>query len=215
MQQIGIYAKKVGMTQIFKNNGNAYPVSVLHVYPTTILEIKQINNLTDHILVGSNTSLKKNEKNIKKSLRGFFIKKKLAFFNHIKEYKINKNAYNFKENDALNIDYFKIGEKLKISGLSLGKGTQGNIKRNNFNRGPMTHGSKHHRLQGSLGAGTTPSRVFPGKKMSGRMGNEKKTIFGLEILDICYENNLLAIKGSVPGKFNNLLYIEKIQNYVN
>jgi len=210
MQQIGIYAKKVGMTQIFNKEGNTYPATILHIYPTNILEIKKIDDFISLITTGSNYSLKVNNKNIKKSLKGFFEKKKLPFFKNIKEYKINTKINNINQKDIFDITYFKIGEKVKISGISSGKGTQGNIKRNNFSRGPMTHGSKHHRLQGSLGAGTTPSRVFPGKKMSGRTGNQKKTIYGLEILDICYENSLLAIKGSAPGKFSNLIYIEKI-----
>jgi large subunit ribosomal protein L3 len=102
---------------------------------------------------------------------------------------------------------FKVGECVTITGFTIGKGYAGNVKRNNFNCGAMSHGSKHHRLQGSIGSGTTPGRVFPGKKMSGRLGVDKKTISGLEIIDIDTKENLLVIKGSIPGKSGNLVSI--------
>eukprot|EP01035_Chromulina_nebulosa_P024585 gene24585-32018_t len=109
---------------------------------------------------------------------------------------------------------FKIGEKVKISGLTIGKGNTGNIKQHNFSRGPMTHGSKHKRLQGSLGSGTTPGRTFPGKKMPGRSGMDKRTISGLEIIDIDTTENLLVIKGCIPGKSGNLLQQKQDQKFV-
>ena len=102
---------------------------------------------------------------------------------------------------------FEIGDYVSITGLTIGKGNAGNIKRNNFSRGPMGHGSKHHRLQGSIGSGTTPGRVFPGKKMPGRLGMEKRTVSGLEIIDIDKKENLLIIKGCIPGKSGNLVSI--------
>ncbi len=151
-----IFAKKLGMSQIFQNSGLKVPVTFL------LINSFLLNNKKDLI---NNTNLLTN--------------------------------------------YFKIGEKIKISGLSIGKGNQGNIKRNNFKRGPMSHGSKHHRLQGSLGAGTTPGRVFPGKKMAGRTGGKNVTITGLTIIDIFLKNNIIAIKGSIPGKFGNSIIIKK------
>ncbi len=102
---------------------------------------------------------------------------------------------------------FEIGQEVNISGLTTGKGNTGNIKQHNFNRGPMAHGSKHHRLQGSLGAGTTPGRVFRGKRMPRRFGGEKRTILGLEVIEIDTKENLLIIKGSIPGKAGNLVSI--------
>lgn len=118
----------------------------------------------------------------------------------------------------LNLDYpqeisfnlIKIGDMIKIRAKTIGKGYAGNIKRNNFARGPMSHGSKHHRLQGSLGAGTTPGRVFPGKKMSGHLGSKFVTIEGLQILDINYQKRILYICGSLPGKRGNIVSIKKI-----
>ncbi len=153
-----IFAKKLGMSQIFQNSGLKIPVTFL------LINSYSINN---------------------------------------KNYLINNT------NNNLVINNFQIGEKIKISGISIGKGNQGNIKRNNFKRGPMSHGSKHHRLQGSLGAGTTPGRVFPGKKMAGRTGGKNVTINGLTIIDTFLKNNILAIKGSIPGKFGNSIIIKK------
>ncbi len=208
--KIGIYGKKIGMTQIFNNQGDSLPVTVLKIYNNQIIDIKNKKDCL-YILTGTNFLNIIKQKNIKNSVKLFFKKINYPFFNKLKEYKIDsKNNFNLKIGDIFGIERFKIGEKLKINGISSGKGNQGNIKRNNFKRGPMSHGSKHHRLQGSLGAGTTPGRVFPGKKMPGRTGNQKVTISGIEIVDICNENNLLAIKGSIPGKFGNLIEIIKI-----
>jgi large subunit ribosomal protein L3 len=102
---------------------------------------------------------------------------------------------------------FEIGQKVNVTGFTIGKGNAGNIKRNNHTRGGMSHGSKSHRLQGSIGSGTTPGRVFPGKKMPGRLGMEKRTITGLEIVNIDTKENLLVIKGCIPGKSGNLISI--------
>lgn len=152
--------------------------------------------------------IKENKKKTK-PLIGHFAKNHLSFFRYVKEYKI-KNTNNYSIGEVLDLNMFKIKEKVKISGITSGKGFAGNIKRNNFKRGPMSHGSKHHRLQGSIGAGTTPGRVIPGKKMSGHLGNKKKTILNLKIMDIDFQNNLLFIKGSIPGKNNKIVNIQKI-----
>ncbi len=209
--EIGIYGKKIGMTQIFNKDGNCIPATVVQIYSSNILSVKEnLNGENNTILTGTNVMPIPKESNIKKSLKGFFKKMNLPFFNYIKEYKLDKkNSASFLKGNIFDIKFFEIGETLKISGISSGKGNQGNIKRNNFKRGPMTHGSKHHRLQGSLGAGTTPGRVFPGKKMAGRTGNQKTTITGIKILDIFSENNLIVLKGSIPGKFGSLIELKK------
>lgn len=204
---IGIIAKKIGMTYIFDKENNFIPVSILQTSPSVIIDIKNINNEYNTIQIGS--WILNSKKKIKKSKLSFFLKKKVEIFEYIKEYKINKNL-NFKIGDIIDLNFLKINDKIKISGSSIGKGTLGNIKRHNFKRGPMTHGSKHHRLQGSLGAGTTPGRVFPGKKMSGRVNNKKVTFKGIKIMDINYKENILIVKGSIPGKFGNPIYILKI-----
>ena len=105
-------------------------------------------------------------------------------------------------------DIFVVGQKVRVTGKSIGKGFASNQKRHNFSRGPMTHGSKNHRLPGSIGAGSTPGRVYPGKKMSGRLGGEKVTLKNLEVIYVSSEDNVLVLKGSVPGKKNNILKIQ-------
>jgi large subunit ribosomal protein L3 len=111
------------------------------------------------------------------------------------------------DGQKFSVDMFQIGQHVTVSGLTSGKGNAGNIKRNHFTRGGMGHGSKHHRAQGSLGSGTTPGRVFPGKKMSGHSGMEKRTVCGLEIIDIDKQENLIIVKGCIPGKSGNLVSI--------
>jgi large subunit ribosomal protein L3 len=202
---IGLITKKIGMTQIFDSNGTVIPITALQASHSRIIKIEEKSNFNNISISGWPL---KNEKNTKKSSIQFFKQLNFPVFKYIKEYKIDKDK-NFKVGDEINLSFFIIGEKIRISGLSIGKGTLGNIKRHGFKRGPMTHGSKHHRLQGSLGAGTTPSRVFPGKKMSGRTGNKMTTFFGIEIIDIDTEKNILLVKGSIPGKFGNIIYIQK------
>jgi large subunit ribosomal protein L3 len=138
---------------------------------------------------------------------GHFNKAKVQAFKYLKEYKI-EDIEKYELGQKLNVENFQIGQSINISGLTIGKGNAGNIKRNHFTRGGMSHGSKHHRLQGSIGAGTTPGRVLPGKKMPGRLGMDQITIKNLEIIDIDNTKNLLIIKGSVPGKTGNLLNIK-------
>jgi large subunit ribosomal protein L3 len=114
----------------------------------------------------------------------------------------------FKLGQVVKLDTFSVGEKVRVTGKSIGKGFQGNQKRHNFSRGPMTHGSKNHRLPGSIGAGSTPGRVYPGKKMAGQMGGATVTLKNTEVLYINSEENILVLKGSVPGKKNTMLKIQ-------
>jgi large subunit ribosomal protein L3 len=138
---------------------------------------------------------------------GHFTKNNVSPFQYLKEFQVEK-IENYDIGEKFSIDILKVGEKVNISGLTIGKGNTGNIKQHNFQRGCISHGSKHKRLQGSLGSGTTPGRVFPGKRMPGRSGGEKKTIQALEIIDIDVTNNILIIKGSIPGKAGNLVTIQ-------
>jgi large subunit ribosomal protein L3 len=126
---------------------------------------------------------------------------------YLKEYSVD-SPDNFTLADKITVNLFKIGQMVSISGNSIGKGFAGTIKRHNFTRGPMTHGSKNHREPGSIGQGTTPGRVFPGKKMAGRLGGKQTVIKNLKIVYINEENNLLVVKGAVPGKTGNLLSIK-------
>ncbi len=187
---LGILGNKIGMTQIFNKNGKIIPVTLIKCGPCYITQIKSI--LTD----GYNAIQ-----------IGYGLTKKNFFsYRYLKEYKI-LNINNFKKGQEFNVNFFKIGDKIQITGLTIGKGNMGNIQKNNFVRGPMSHGSKHHRLQGSLGAGTSPGRVFPGKKMPGRIGMTNCTIKNVEIIDIDVNSNLLIVKGSIPGKVGNLINI--------
>jgi large subunit ribosomal protein L3 len=130
-------------------------------------------------------------------------------FKSFGEFRVN-DPQNFKLGQSITLDSFEVGQKVRVTGKSIGKGFAGNQKRHNFSRGPMTHGSKNHRLPGSIGAGSTPGRVYPGKKMAGQMGNKTITIKNSEILFISVPENILVLKGSLPGKKDNLLRIAPI-----
>lgn len=211
---LGILGKKVCMTHIFDKKGNAVPVTLINAGPCTVSQIKSIENsgynaIQLAYLKINKTRIKKNNPNfsipfLSKPQYGHLNNKGLDSFYHLKEFKV-EFPLNYVLGQELFVSLFKVGEHINISGITIGKGNASNIKRNHFSRGPMTHGSKHHRLQGSLGAGTTPGRVFPGKKMPGRLGTNKCTIKNLEILLIDASQNLLIIKGCLPGKSGNLL----------
>jgi large subunit ribosomal protein L3 len=130
----------------------------------------------------------------------------LSPFKYLKEFSVFEST-SYEIGQKFTVEMFEIGQKINVSGLTIGKGYGGNIKKNGFTRGGMSHGSKHHRLQGSIGSGTTPGRVFPGKKMSGHLGMERRTVQGLEIIDIDTKENLIVIKGCIPGKSGNLLTV--------
>jgi large subunit ribosomal protein L3 len=217
---IGILGNKIGMTQIFDLKGDVIPVTVIKCGPCYITQIKS------HEICGYNAiqlgyvEVSSHLKILTKPQLGHFTKANVTPFRYLKEYRIDDGILNINSNSEdkenlifktyqigqkFTVDMFKVGQYLNITGFSIGKGNLGNIKRNNFDRGPMSHGSKHHRLQGSMGSGTSPGRVFPGKKMPGRSGMKKSTISGLEILDIDKKENLLIVKGSIPGKPGNLV----------
>lgn len=202
----GILGKKVAMTQIFDIKGFAIPVTLLTCGPCCISQIKTKINAGYNAIQLAYSEIFSSENKISKPEIGHFKKKHLDIYRHLKEFKV-KNTTNYKIGQIISLNSFKVGEYLNVKGLTIGKGNASNIKRNHFSRGPMTHGSKHHRLQGSLGAGTSPGRVFPGKKMPGHLGMTYCTIKNLEILFINDNKNLLVIKGSVPGKIGSLLKI--------
>nr|YP_009392518.1 ribosomal protein L3 [Caloglossa monosticha]ARW61080.1 ribosomal protein L3 [Caloglossa monosticha] len=200
MSSINMLGKKMGMTQLFNEQGNIIPVTILKVGPCTITRVENQNIQIGYEYI--------NPKKLNKANLGYFNQLKLPCFKYLKEYKIGSLSLNESNIGMVyTVKQFKVGNFINISGISIGKGFSGYQKRHNFSRGPMSHGSKNHRQPGSIGAGTTPGRVFPGKKMSGQMGCRKITIKNLKIIDINYENNILTIQGSVPGKNGNLLYI--------
>jgi len=205
-----ILGNKIGMTQIFSENGDAIPVTVIKVGPCIVTQIKSIlNHGYNAIQIGYQDQLKSK---INKAELGHLDKINISPLKYLKEYRVSNN-HNYILGQIFNTDNFKEGEFIDISGKSIGKGFAGNQKRNHFSRGPMTHGSKNHREPGSIGQSTTPGRVFPGKKMAGRLGYHQTTIKKLKIFKINKEENLLIVKGSVPGKPGNLLNI-KLNNYL-
>jgi len=203
---VGILGNKIGMTQVFDQNGKTIPVSILRVGPCFVTQVKTVSkDGYDAIQVGY-LNLKENSRKSKKPIIGHFKSANILPLKHLKEYLVS-NPSEYSLGQSLKVDVFKKGIKVDITGFTIGKGFAGNQKRNNFKRGPMTHGSKNHRAPGSIGSSTGTARVFPGKRMAGHLGNCKRTIKNLEIIDINLEQNLIIVKGSVPGKNGNLLSI--------
>jgi len=194
----------VGMTQIFDEFGFAIPVTVIKAGPCLVTQIKKDEKEGyNAIQVGYAES---SPPKMTKPRLGHLTKSNLPALKHLKEYKVDSTD-SFTVAQKITVDSFEVGQTVKISGISIGKGFAGTVKRHNFTRGPMTHGSKNHREPGSIGQGSTPAKVHKGKKMAGRLGGKKTTIKNLEVIYINSKDNLLVIKGSVPGKSGNLLSI--------
>jgi large subunit ribosomal protein L3 len=203
---VGILGNKIGMTQIFDTKGNVIPVTVIKGGPCYVTQIKSQENCGYNAIQIGYLEISANAKNLTKPNLGHFNKVNLPPFRYLKEYKIIKPE-TYQVGQKFSVEMFEIGQQVNVTGFTIGKGNVGNIKGNHFTRGPMAHGSKHHRLQGSIGSGTTPGRVFPGKKMPRRMGMEKQTIKNLEIIDIDKKENLIVLRGCIPGKSGNLISI--------
>jgi large subunit ribosomal protein L3 len=201
---IGLLGNKIGMTQIFDQSGNIIPVTILKVGPCIVTQVKTTSkDGYDSIQIGySNVS----NKALTQPELGHLQKSNIQPLKYLKEFRVN-NIEEFKIGQVLNVDSFSPGQLVNIRGKSIGKGFSGLQKRHNFSRGPMTHGSKNHREPGSIGMGTTPGRVLPGKRMAGQLGNKITTIKKLKVIQINAEENILVIRGSVPGKPGNLLSI--------
>ena len=201
----GLFAKKVGMTQIFDESGTILPVTILK---TELCQVSQIKTKgTDGYDAVQVCYGEEKVENINKATRGHLKKVGDQGFKYFGEFHVS-SPEEFKLGQVVKLDTFSVGEKVRVTGKSIGKGFQGNQKRHNFSRGPMTHGSKNHRLPGSIGAGSTPGRVYPGKKMAGQMGGATVTLKNTEVLYINSEENILVLKGSVPGKKNTMLKIQ-------
>jgi large subunit ribosomal protein L3 len=203
---LGLLGNKIGMTQIFDTKGNVIPVTIVKSGPCYITQIKSQEKCGYNAIQIGYAEIPANLKSLTKPRLGHFNSVNLPPFRYLKEYKLAETS-TYEVGQKFGVEIFEIGQHVNVTGLTIGKGNAGNIKRNNFSRGPMGHGSKHHRLQGSMGSGTTPGRVFPGKRMPGRLGMEKRTVRGLEIIDIDTKENLLVIKGCIPGKSGNLVSI--------
>ena len=201
---VGLLGNKIGMTQIFDESGNIIPVTILKVGPCVVTQVKmKSKDGYDSIQIGYGNVL---SKSLTQPELGHLQKSNIQPLKYLKEFRITEEDQ-FSIGQILNVDSFSPGQFVNIRGKSIGKGFSGLQKRHHFTRGPMTHGSKNHRAPGSIGMGTTPGRVLPGKKMAGLLGNKISTIKKLKVIQLNLAENILVLKGSVPGKPGNLLSI--------
>ncbi|NLW40349.1 MAG: 50S ribosomal protein L3 [Tissierellia bacterium] len=201
-----ILGRKIGMTQIFDEDGVITPVTVVEAGPVTVIQKKTVE--TDGynaIQVGFKDQ---KENRINRPLKGHFDKAGVGYKKYIREFRVD-NVEEFEVGQEIKADVFEAGDKVDVTGRSKGKGTQGPIKRHNFSMGPASHGSKYHRGPGARAAAADPGRVFKGSKQAGRMGNERVTVQNLEVVRVDADKNLLLIKGAVPGPKGGLLIIKE------
>lgn len=201
-----ILATKVGMTQIFNEDGVLTPVTVLQAGPCVVTQVKTVEN--DGYSAVQVGFVDKREKLVNKPLKGHFEKAGVSYKRYVRELKL-EDAESYALAQEIKADIFEAGDKVDATAISKGKGFQGAIKRYGQHRGPMTHGSKFHRHQGSNGACSDPSKVFKGKGMPGQMGHKRVTVQNLEIVRVDAENNLLLVKGAVPGPKKSLVTIKE------
>ena len=201
-----ILATKVGMSQVFAEDGTLTPVTVLQAGPCVVTQVKTVEN--DGYAAVQVGFVDKREKLVTKPLKGHFDKAGVSYKRFLKEFKF-ENAADYSVKDEIKADIFAAGDKLDATAIAKGKGFQGAIKRHGQHRGPMAHGSKFHRHQGSNGSSSDPSRVFKGKGMPGHMGAKKITVQNLEIVKVDVENNLILVKGAVPGPKKSLVTLKE------
>jgi large subunit ribosomal protein L3 len=201
----GIIGKKLGMTQIFADDGSTVGVTVVEVEPSVVVQVKtKEKDGYDAIQLGYGRI---KQKNVTKPLQGHFNKANKGFFRNLKEFPAESGKY--ETGQEITADLFQVGDFVDVVGTSKGKGFQGVVKRHGFGGGRATHGSMHHRAPGSIGASADPSRVFKGTKMGGQMGNVRKTVQNIQVWQVRSDRNLLLLKGSVPGSENALILIKK------
>ena len=201
-----ILATKVGMTQIFNDEGVLTPVTVLQAGPCVVTQVKTVEN--DGYKAVQVGFVDKREKLVSKPVKGHFDKPGVSYKRFVREFRF-ENAEEYSVKDEIKADIFAAGDKIDATAISKGKGFQGAIKRHGQSRGPMAHGSKFHRHQGSNGACSDPSKVFKGKGMPGHMGSKRITIQNLEVVRIDAENNLILVKGAVPGPKKALVTLKE------
>jgi len=201
---VGILGTKLGMTQVFDETGKAIPVTIIQAGPCHVTQLKtQQTDGYSAIQVGYHQV---KAKALSKAEQGHLNKSSTVPLRHLKEYRVDSTS-DFELGQQLTVDCLSAGQVVDVVGTSIGRGFAGYQKRHNFKRGPMAHGSKNHRAPGSTGAGTTPGRVYPGKRMAGRLGGTQVTIRKLTVVRTDPERNLILIKGAVPGKSGALLSI--------
>ena len=199
-----IIGKKVGMTQIFDENGFVIPVTVIEAGPCTVAQVKSVDTDGYNAVQLGFGDVK--DKHINKPEKGHFAKSKLAAKKHLREFRVDST--DVKVGEEVKADVFAAGDKIDVQGTTKGKGFQGVIKRHGQHRGPMGHGSMYHRRPGSMGSTSTPGRVFKGKKLPGHMGVQTVTIQNLDVVRVDMDKNVLLVKGSVPGPKGAILKIK-------
>jgi len=201
---IGILGKKLGMSQFFDDEGRSIPVTLIEAGPCRITQLK--SDATDGYCAVQVGFGDVRNKLVNKPAQGHLARSGDELLRHLREYRVD-GVEGLELGASITVASFEPGQKVDVSGDTIGRGFAGYQKRHGFSRGPMSHGSKNHREPGSTGAGTTPGRVYPGKRMAGRYGGKQITTRGLTILKVDHERNLLVVKGSVPGKPGALLDI--------
>ena len=202
----GILGRKLGMTQIFTEDGIMVPVTVVEAGPMVITQLKTVENDGYQAVQVGYGEVK--EKSLNKPQKGHFAKAGVGLKKFVREFR-SEDVANYTLAQELNVSMFEVGQKVDVTGTSKGKGVQGPIKRHNQSRGPMSHGSRYHRGPGSMGAASDPSRVFKGKKLAGHMGAVRRTIQNLEVIRVDAEKNLILIKGAIPGPKKGLVVVKK------
>lgn len=200
-----ILATKVGMTQIFNDDGVLTPVTVLQAGPCVVTQVKTVEN--DGYSAVQVGFVDKREKLVSKPQKGAFDKAGVSYKRYVRELKLD-DAESYEVKQEIKADMFAAGDKVDATAISKGKGFQGAIKRHGQSRGPMAHGSKYHRHAGSNGSCSDPSKVFKGKRMAGHMGAKQITIQNLEVVRVDAENNLILVKGAVPGPKKALVTVK-------
>ena len=201
-----IYGKKLGMTQIFDENGVAIPVTVVEVEPMVVVAKKTMEKEGYNAIVVSFGEIK--EKNVNKPQKGIFAKAGVPVKRNLKEIKLD-NVDEYEIGKEIDLTVFEEGDMVDVRGVSKGKGFQGNIKRHGQHRGPSAHGSNYHRRPGSMGATSTPGRVFKGKKLPGHMGSVNRAVLNLKVVKVDVDKRAILVKGSVPGAKGATLNIKK------
>lgn len=199
-----LIGKKIGMTQIFTEDGNVVPVTVIEAGPEVVIQVKtEETDGYNAVQVGYEDQ---KPHRVNKPMTGHFEKESVAPKKYLTEFRV-EDGETYEVGQEITVADFEEGSKLDVTGTSKGKGTQGNIKRHGHRRGPMTHGSKHKRLAGALAAGTYPSRVFKGNKAPGRMGRDKITVQNVVLVKVIEDRNIMLVKGAIPGKKGGIVKV--------
>lgn len=200
----GMMGKKIGMTQLFARDGKLVPVTVIQATTCHVVQKKTSEKDGYNSVQMSFEAV--DEKKLNKPMSGHFKKGGVAAARYLREFRFDETG-SYELGQAINVDIFKQGDKIDVIGVSKGKGFQGGVKRHHFKGGGASHGSMHHRAPGSIGASSFPSRVFKGQRLPGHMGQERITAMGLEVVEVKREQNLIIVKGAVPGAKNGLVML--------